>query len=97
MIPPPELPDDLTPDGLGDAYAELLASQGADAEAAEPPMAMEAGTPHVRAPHVRAREAAAAAPPTDEPPPSPTRIIEALLFVGGEPLTAARACEIVRG
>ncbi len=32
-------------------------------------------------------------PPT---PPSPTRIIEALLFVGGQPLTAERAGEIVR-
>jgi segregation and condensation protein B len=30
------------------------------------------------------------------PPPLP-RIIEALLFVGGPPLTAARACEAVRG
>ncbi len=30
-------------------------------------------------------------------PPPPLRIVEALLFVGGEPLTAARACEAVRG
>src|SRR5262249_30278876 len=30
------------------------------------------------------------------PPPAP-RIIEALLFVGGAPLTAVRACETVRG
>src|SRR5436309_15267191 len=30
-------------------------------------------------------------------PPSPVRIIEALLFVGGAPLTAVRACEIIRG
>ena len=35
----------------------------------------------------------------DEPvtPPSPLRIVEALLFVGGPPLTAARAMKIVRG
>ena len=32
----------------------------------------------------------------DRPPP-PLRILEALLFVGGEPLTAARACEAIRG
>lgn len=32
-----------------------------------------------------------------EAPPPPLRIIEALLFVGGEPLTAARACDIIRG
>lgn len=30
-------------------------------------------------------------------PPPLDRIIEALLFVGGQPLTAARACEVVRG
>jgi segregation and condensation protein B len=30
-------------------------------------------------------------------PSSPRRILEALLFVGGAPLTAPRACEIVRG
>src|SRR5262245_31425211 len=43
-------------------------------------------------------------PPTAEPtrkdssmPPAPLRIVEALLFVGGTPLTAQRAWEIVRG
>ena len=30
-------------------------------------------------------------------PPSATRILEALLFVGGSPLTATRACESIRG
>src|SRR5262249_10332189 len=32
-----------------------------------------------------------------EPPPSPVRIVEALLFTGGDPLTAAEACAIIRG
>jgi segregation and condensation protein B len=32
-----------------------------------------------------------------EPPPDPVRIIEALLFVGGPPLNAIRAGEIIRG
>jgi segregation and condensation protein B len=38
-------------------------------------------------------------PPADEPaaPPPPLRIIEALLFVGGSPLMAKRAREILRG
>jgi segregation and condensation protein B len=31
-----------------------------------------------------------------QPPPAPDRIVEALLFVGGPPLSAARAGEIVR-
>src|SRR5579871_1584360 len=39
----------------------------------------------------------APAPEEDAAPPPPHRIIEALLFVGGEPLTAKRACGIVRG
>lgn len=32
-----------------------------------------------------------------EVPPAPLRIIEALLFVGGLPLTAERTCETIRG
>lgn len=39
----------------------------------------------------------ASAPPVPEAPPPLTRVVEALLFVGGQPLTAARACETVRG
>jgi segregation and condensation protein B len=38
-----------------------------------------------------------AAPPEPETPPTPLRIIEALLFVGAGPLSAARAGDIVRG
>jgi segregation and condensation protein B len=34
---------------------------------------------------------------TPDSPPAPLRIIEALLFVGGPPLTAVRAAEIMRG
>ncbi len=36
-----------------------------------------------------------ASPP--ETPPAPVRILEALLFMGGPPLTAAQACAIIRG
>jgi segregation and condensation protein B len=32
-----------------------------------------------------------------EVPPSPLQIIEAMLFIGGQPLKAERACEIIRG
>lgn len=35
--------------------------------------------------------------PEEVSPPSLGRIVEALLFVGGAPLSAARACETVRG
>lgn len=34
---------------------------------------------------------------TASAPPSPTRILEALLFVGGAPLTAARAADAIHG
>jgi len=53
--------------------------------------------------HVDAPAAATPATPSpDDPaapalPPSPLRIVEAMLFIGGAPLTAVRACEIVRG
>lgn len=36
-------------------------------------------------------------PQTDETPPSPEQIIEAMLFVGGHPLTADAVCSAVRG
>lgn len=38
-------------------------------------------------------------PPADVPaaPPSPKRIIEAFLFIGGSPLTAVRAADAIRG
>ncbi len=36
-------------------------------------------------------------PPSEETPPSPEQIIEAMLFVGGHPLTADAVCSAVRG
>lgn len=36
-------------------------------------------------------------PPVAETPPDPVRIVEALLFVGGEPLTSERTEKIIRG
>ncbi|MFN4259226.1 MAG: SMC-Scp complex subunit ScpB [Gemmataceae bacterium] len=41
--------------------------------------------------------AAEAEPAPDDVPPPPSRIIEAMLFIGGPPLTAARATEAIRG
>jgi segregation and condensation protein B len=35
--------------------------------------------------------------PAEESPPPLERIVEAMLFIGGAPLSAARACEAVRG
>jgi segregation and condensation protein B len=55
----------------------------------------------VRAEPVRREQAPAVALappiPSDEPPPSVERIVEAMLFVGGPPLTPAHAAAAVRG
>lgn len=39
----------------------------------------------------------ATAAPAPEAPPPPERIVEALLFAGGQPLSAERAGEVIRG
>ncbi|VTU00716.1 segregation and condensation protein b : Uncharacterized protein OS=Blastopirellula marina DSM 3645 GN=DSM3645_09562 PE=4 SV=1: DUF387 [Gemmataceae bacterium] len=63
----------------------------------EPPAATpEAATPQPVAPapipHSEPR-----VPQSPDTPPSPEQIVEAMLFVGGHPLTAAAACAAVRG
>ncbi len=37
------------------------------------------------------------APREEVPPPSPEQLIEAILFIGGQPLTADLACKAIRG
>jgi segregation and condensation protein B len=79
--PPAEEPASEPAEDLGRSYGELLGQQLWEVD----PVA-ETGT--------GPEQPEASAPQT---PPSPLRIIEALLFVGGPPLMAARACEAVRG
>src|SRR5947207_3389287 len=50
-------------------------------EAPPPPVARAPGSPPLPA----------------DPPPSPLQIVEAMLFVGGPPLTAEKVCSAVRG
>jgi len=71
-----------SPDDLGRSYGTLLEQQPWDVDVLEKPP-----------------EVAASTPPAETPasPPAPLRIIEAILFVGGPPLTASRAAEIIRG
>jgi segregation and condensation protein B len=81
---------------LGAAAARLRGEWQLDAEAvevvpepeppAEPPPPVPAG------PRLRLFEST----DSDETPPPPERIIEAMLFVGGPPLTAANACAAIR-
>ncbi|HXG11762.1 MAG TPA: SMC-Scp complex subunit ScpB [Gemmataceae bacterium] len=72
---------------LGRSYGSLLDRQ---------PWEVDAGDFDMPAAEESMTQPQAKSPPPTEPP-SPLRIVEALLFVGGAPLTAARACEMVRG
>jgi segregation and condensation protein B len=80
--PPADEPQPDAAQDLGRSYADMLGQQTWEVDVAAAP---EADTP------------AAAADSAPEVPPQPVRIIEALLFVGGPPLTAVRAGEAIRG
>jgi segregation and condensation protein B len=86
------MPDDPSPLELGQAAASHLGGDwqlDADAQPeapAEPPP--PAPTKH-QTPNTKH--------PPPAPPPAPEQIVEAMLFVGGHPLTPATACAAVRG
>jgi segregation and condensation protein B len=82
MSTPQETPPAESAADLGRSYGELL-----DPQAWEVDVGGEAG-------ELPAAEATTPGPAT---PPTPVRIVEALLFIGGPPLTAIRAAEIIRG
>src|SRR5262245_8655346 len=86
MTIPPEPPSEDRPDesveNLGRSYGDLLDHQPWESDI--PDEAVDS-PPTGRA------------PPVSPTPPTPLRIIEAMLFVGGPPLTAARAEEVIRG
>src|SRR5262245_49761505 len=93
MTPDEETPPDPAPsEDLGRSYEAILGRQdwSIDVPEAGPEPPPE---PPAEAPPPPAR----AAPPAEETPPSPARIVEAILFTGGAPLTAVQACEIIRG
>jgi segregation and condensation protein B len=85
---------------LGESYAALVG--GGDWQVDDVPPAEPAGAEPAAAVAAPPPERPATPPlaePVNEPtvPPSPLQIIEALLFVGGPPLTAEHAAEAVRG
>jgi segregation and condensation protein B len=79
---------------LGRAYGVMLAQLPWELDVNESPVA---ATGSEEAPAVPAARGPEAAPPEPAAPPPVLRIVEALLFVGGAPLTPERACETVRG
>jgi segregation and condensation protein B len=94
--PEPSAPEEpATPADLGRSYAQLL-QQGASWELdVDPPAPMaDAGAEESQA---AAPTATSGAVSQAETPPSHERIIESLLFVGGAPLSAAAASEVIRG
>jgi len=88
---------------LGERYAALVGAGDWHIDAV-PPVA-EPGEPGASATGVYPAPVAdaPASPPVAEPvnestvPPSPLQIVEAMLFVGGPPLTAEVATDVVRG
>ena len=103
MAPSPPAPDSGSPSPLelGQAAAAQLGGAAWELEAevpevgeeppAESPPAPGADTPSQGANAPRSASASEAVPP------SPEQLVEAMLFVGGHPLTAAVACAAVRG
>ena len=100
MSASPDPPGDPTPLELGQAAASQLGGEwqlDADVPAAEPePEPEPPPAPPPAPPRTFPRLAAVGADP-DAVPPSPEQIVEAMLFVGGHPLTAAVAGAAVRG
>jgi segregation and condensation protein B len=82
----PENPEEVQPEesaaDLGRSYGELLAPRTWEVDIGE---------------ETAARPAADSTAEPEATPPTPVRILEALLFIGGPPLTAVRAAEILRG
>lgn len=81
-------------------YAEATIPSPPPAEEEEVSVAVAAGSPSVEARRLAAeltsKAAAAVAESTPEPGVNPEQIIEACLFVGGQPLTAKRLLSVLR-
>jgi hypothetical protein len=79
---------------LGEAFAAMIGRSEWQLDIAEVP---SDAPPVEDAPRPPPEPVAVAAPAVpEEPPPSPTRLIEALLFIGNPVLTRERAVEVVR-
>jgi segregation and condensation protein B len=102
MTGPDERPEpEPTPQELGEALAARLGDRDWILDEVTAPAA-EVAAPAAE-PAADTQPAEAQAPPLAEAavepevPPAPLQIIEAMLFIGGPPLRAERACEVVRG
>lgn len=97
---PPAPPEpEPTPLELGEAAAAQLAGDWQlDANpTGEPAVSPEPNPVPDPVPPSSVPHSAFRAPHSPDPPPTPEQLVEAMLFVGGHPLTAAVACSAVRG
>jgi segregation and condensation protein B len=89
----PETPEpSVSPLELGKAAAARIGSGEWELDA-EIPLAVEEPPPEAAPPLVPPKRIAV----EQSDPPPPEQIIEAMLFVGGRPLTATAACSAIRG
>lgn len=86
---------------LGERYAALVGAGDWQVDAVPDaiPVGEPSGDASASSPSANPTKPPPIAEPVNEPsiPPTPIQIIEALLFVGGPPLTAGHAAEAVRG
>lgn len=95
--PEPDAP--ATAQQLGESYAALVGTKDWQVDEA-PDAAPEVPPPNtIPLPHHPTASRPPLAEAVNEPtvPPTPVQIVEALLFVGGPPLTADHAAEAIRG
>ena len=80
--PPPDLSGDWQLDA--ESPPDLAAEPAPSPPEAESPVPLSSSVPR-------------SAPSGDEAPPTPEQLVEAMLFVGGHPLSAVVACSAIRG
>ncbi len=91
------MPSDPDPQTLGQAAASRIGPAEWHLDA--PPDVLPEDPPPEApaAPPIGPRPERPGVTPPEQPPPSPEQLIEAMLFVGGHPLTAETACSAIRG
>ena len=100
MSEPRTDPDGLaTARQLGESYAALVGGQDWQVDEVPAALPVAEAEPAADAPAGEVPGPPPFAEPVNEPtvPPTPVQIVEALLFVGGPPLTAAHAADAIRG
>jgi segregation and condensation protein B len=89
-----------TPQEIGEAFAAQIGDKQWEIDPSDllvTPPEFDAGPSEALIPESKTDVPLAAAAVESDVPPSPLQIIEAMLFIGGQPLMPAKACQIIRG